>query len=393
VPWKAKSPVDLRKDFIHRLAAGERLTDLCRQYGISRKTGNKFKKRYEDCGIAGLADRSRAPKVIPHKTPPELAEVIIAERRLHPTWGPRKLKTVLELRLERPLPSAAAIGAILTRNGLVVPRKRRQRHQPNPTTLRVAAAPNDVWCIDYKGQFRLGDQTYCYPLTLTDQFSRFILGCEGMATISDEEARDICHETFRSYGLPNVMRSDNGVPFSCTGLGGLTKLSIFWLRLGIGLERIRPAHPEDNGQHERMHRTLKFETARPARANLLQQQERFDEFVGEFNTLRPHEALGMKRPADVYAPSERSMPSTIPEPTYPTCDDVLRVNRGGQIYIAGVGQVVLTTALAGELVGVREERDGRWLVSFCGVDLGHAGPGRKTFTHVKPSDPPEAPTA
>lgn len=390
MPWKAKSPMDLRKEFIQRLASGERLTDLCREYGISRKTGSKYKKRHEQLGVRGLADQSRAPRVIPHKTPPEVEAVIIAERMQHPTWGPRKLKETLERRLERPFPSAAAIGSVLARNGLVQRRKRRQRHQPLPTTLREATSPNDIWCIDYKGQFRLGDTTYCYPLTVTDQFSRYILGCEGMAAISDEEARDVCEEIFTCHGLPAVMRSDNGVPFSSTGLGGLTKLSVFWLRLGITLERIRPAHPEENGRHERMHRTLKFETARPARGNLLQQQERFDEFVEEFNSVRPHEALDMKRPADVYTPSQRPYPDKIPEPSYPTFDDVLRVNRGGQIYVPGVGQVVLGAALAGEHVGVREERDGRWLVTFCGVDLGHAGPGRRTFTPHAPSTPPEA---
>lgn len=389
MPWKAKSPMDLRKEFINRLAQKERLTDLCREYGISRKTGSKFKRRFDQLGVAGLADQSRAPRVIPHKTPPEVQEVIIAERKQHPTWGPRKLKETLERRLERQFPSAAAIGAVLARNGLVQKRKRRQRHRPMPTALREATAPNEIWCIDYKGQFRLGDGTYCYPLTITDQFSRFILGCEGMAAISDEEARGVCEEIFCAHGLPSVMRSDNGVPFSCTGLGGLTKLSVFWLRLGIALERIRPAHPEENGRHERMHRTLKFETARPARGNLLQQQERFDDFIEEFNNARPHEGIGMKRPADVYAPSDRPFPATIPEPAYTTFDDVLRVNRAGQIYIAGVGQVALSVALAGQQIGIREDRDGRWLVNFCGIDLGHAGPGRKAFTPLSSSPPPE----
>jgi len=390
VPWKAKSPMDLRKEFIRKLAGGERLTDLCREYGISRKTGSKFKKRFEELGVAGLSDQSRAPKVIPHKTPPEVEEVILAERRDHPTWGPRKLKGSLERRLGPSFPSAAAIGAILARHGLVQRRKKRRRYEPTPTTLRQATAPNEVWCIDYKGQFRLGDGTYCYPLTVTDQFSRYILGCEGMAAISDEEARDVCQEIFRTYGLPTVMRSDNGVPFSSTGLGGLTKLSVLWLRLGILLERIRPAHPEENGRHERMHRTLKFETARPSRANLLQQQERFDDFVDEFNTARPHEALDMKRPNEVYVPSARPFPTELPEPAYHAFDDVLRVNRGGQIYIPGVGQIVLSPVLGGERVGIREERDGRWLVSFCDLDLGYAGPNKKTFNPLSASTPPEA---
>jgi transposase InsO family protein len=316
-------------------------------------------------------------------------QVLIAERREHPTWGPKKLKDALERRLERRFPSAAAIGSILKRNGLVQPRKKRLRHEPAATKLREAVAPNDVWCIDYKGQFRLGDGTYCYPLTVTDQFSRYILGCEGMAAIADEAARETCEEVFRTHGLPTMMRSDNGVPFSSTGLGGLTKLSVFWLRLGIVPERIRPGHPEENGRHERMHRTLKFETARPARSNLLQQQERFDEFVVEFNQERPHEALGMRRPSEVYTPSKRLLPTKLPELEYATYDDVLRVNRGGQIYIAGVGQVPLSLALAGERVGIREERDGSWLVTFATLDLGYVAPDA-TLRPMSASTPPEA---
>lgn len=361
---------------MERLAKKERVADLCREYGVSRKTVNKFKARFARLGLAGLEDQSRAPKVIPHKTPPEVEELIIAERKQHPTWGPKKLKQVLERQLQRAFPSAAAIGSVLARNGLVQTRKKRQRHVPAPTKLREAKAPNSVWCIDYKGQFRLGNGTYCYPLTITDQFSRYIVGCEGMNAISDEAARDVCEEVFRTYGLPEVMRSDNGAPFASTGLAGLTKLSVFWLRLGIALERIRPAHPEENGRHERMHRTLKFETARPPRSNLLQQQERFDEFVDEFNHERPHEALAMKRPVDVYEVSVRMFPEKLPEPDYPTHDDVLWTNAAGQVYVAGIGQVALSTALIRQPVGVREERDGRWLISFAGIDLGHVGPGR-----------------
>jgi transposase InsO family protein len=390
VPWKAKSPMDLRKEFIARLAQDERLTDLCREYGISRKTGYKLKKRFEQLGVSGLADQSRAPKVIPHKMPPEVEEVILVERKEHPTWGPRKLKADLEYRLKQPFPSASSFCRLLRRHGLTKSRKRHPRYKPTGTPLREATRTNEIWCIDYKGKFRLGDGTYCYPLTLTDQFSRFILGCEGMAAISDEEAREVCQEVFTCYGLPTVIRSDNGVPFSSTGLGGLTKLCVFWLRLGIALERIRPSHPEENGRHERMHRTLKCETARPARSNLLQQQERFDEFVEEFNGIRPHEGIGMKRPADLYAPSERPLPRPLPEPSYLTFDDVVRVSPGGRIYVAGgIGTIRLSAALAGEHVGVREEADGRWLVNFCGIDLGHAGPGRHTFTSCKPSTPPE----
>jgi transposase InsO family protein len=382
--------MDLRTEFIDRVMKGERVTDLCREYGISRKTGDKFKQRFLRMGQAGLADLSRAPRVIPHRTPPELVELIVAERKRHPSWGPKKLKDVLEKRLQRRLPSASTLGDILVRNGLVerVKRHRRPRYRAQPMGLRAATAANETWCIDYKGQFRLGDRTLCYPLTVTDQFSRFILGCEGMAAICEEQALDSCEEIFRTYGLPLVMRSDNGVPFSSTGLMGFSKLSVYWMRLGLFCERIRPAHPEENGRHERMHRTLKFETARPARSNLLQQQERFDEFVEEFNFERPHEALEMKRPAEVYTPSPRAYPALLPELDYPAHDDVLRVGQRGDICFAG-RQRYVAAALSGQDVGIREERDGRWLVTFMHLDLGHLMPDGK-FVPAAPSSPPEA---
>jgi len=376
-------------EFIERLNRGERVTDLCREYGIARKTGEKFKKRFRDQGLAGLQDRSRAPVVIPHKTPPALVAVILAQRRQHPSWGPKKLKATLQSELGRVLPAASTIGDILTGAGLIEPRRRRPRHIPTPTGLRSATAPNDVWCIDYKGQFRLGDGTYCYPLTITDQYSRFILCCEGMGAIADEAARAHCLEVFATHGLPTAMRSDNGVPFASNGLAGLTKLSVLWLRLGIQLERTRPAHPQDNGRHERMHRTLKQETARPARANLLQQQEQFDAFVEEFNGQRPHEALGMRPPAAVYTASGTPCPAPLPPLEYPTCDDVRRVGRNGMLSLAGRRQVYLSTALAGEDVGLQEDNaiDDRWHVRFAHLTLGSIEPGSDHFTPL-PLSPP-----
>lgn len=370
MPWKARAPVDLRTDFFARLAKGERMVDLCQEYGISRKNAYKFKSRLEVLGPEGLVDQSRAPIHIPHKTPAEIIELVLKARRGHPTWGPKKIKEVLERKHHRSLPSANTIGNILTRAGLVERRKQRPRHIPRATRLGDSSASNDIWCIDYKGQFRLGDGKYCYPLTLTDHFSRFILCCQGMGAIDDLRAREETEIAFRTYGLPLAIRSDNGVPFASNGLGGLTKLSVFWLKLGIVLERIRPAHPEENGRHERMHRTLKRETARPARSNLLQQQERFDEFTEEFNQERPHEALSMKRPSEIYVPSTRPFPGKIDEPNYPTHDDVVRVARQGHITI-GRCSARLSSALAGELVGIREEDDGRWLISFMDIDLGH----------------------
>lgn len=370
MPWKSKTPVDLRIEFMNRVMKGESVSELCRAYGISRKTGDKFKQRFKRLGEAGLLDQSRAPKVIPHRTPPELVKLIVDERRRHPTWGPKKLKDVLEQRLHHELPAPSTIGDLLVRAGLVVQRTRRRKVAPQPTTLREALAPNDVWCIDYKGQFRLGDRTLCYPLTLTDQRSRFILGCDAMSAISDEDARASCEEIFRRHGLPKAIRSDNGVPFASRGLANLTKLSAYWLSLGIELERIRPAHPEENGQHERMHRTLKFETTRPPRSNLLQQQERFDEFVEEFNNERPHEALGMKRPAQVYKPSPRKLPDVVHELDYPQHDDVSAVDSQGWIRFRRC-RFYISMALVGRTVGLREQPDGRWLLTFAKLDLGY----------------------
>ena len=371
MPWKAPTPMDLRLELMSRLATGETAVDLAHEYSVSRKTVEKFKKRYKEQGIAGLYDQPRAPKIIPHKTPPELVDVIVEARKRHPTWGPKKLKWALERQLERDLPAPSTIGDILERAGLIVARHPRRRFPPTPTGLREVDAPNQVWCIDYKGQFQLGDKSYCYPLTITDQFSRFITCCEAMAAISDEQAREVCQEVFRCYGLPETMRSDNGVPFACSGLASLTKLSAFWLRLGINLERIRPGHPEENGRHERMHRTFKQETTRPAAANLLQQGERCETFRDEFNTVRPHEALGMKTPAEVYVRSSRPYPDRLPELLYPTHDEVLLVGRRGMLHLPRRQTMYLSSALAGQLVGLRECDDGRWLVSFMHIDLGH----------------------
>jgi transposase InsO family protein len=371
VPWKANRPVDQKMEFVVRLLRGERMTDLCAEYGISRKTGHAVFNRYEAYGAAGLEEQSRAPKHIPHRTSPELVAVIVAARQKHPTWGPKKLKKVLEGELGHPLPAASTIGGVLRRNGLPTQSRQRRRYISRPTGLTEAHAANDVWCADYKGQFRLGDSTYCYPLTITDQRTRFLLACEGMSAIREDAAREVFESVFRERGLPLKIRTDNGVPFATTGLGGLSKLAVYWMLLGVAHERIRPAHPEENGRHERMHRTLKLETTRPAGANLLQQQERFDAFRRVFNEKRPHEALNMDRPADVYATSLRPYPATVPEPRYPVHDDTLYVTKTGFVRVPNRGTVYLSTALANQPVGIREEKDGRWLVSFMECHLGH----------------------
>jgi len=380
LPWKVSHLMSERMEFVTRLSKGERMTDLCREMGISRKTGYKFWQRFQKRGVRGLEDVSRAPKRVARKTASELEELLVQARQAHPHWGGRKLKTVLEsgqpgLRL----PSAGTIAAILKRRGLVTARRRRARSQWPGAPLAQPQAPNDVWGVDYKGQFRLGNRRYCYPLTASDLFSRFLLSTEALDGTDEDSAHEVFVEIFEEYGLPVAIRTDNGPPFASQGLAGLTKLSAWWLRLDIRHQRIKPGHPEQNGCHERMHRTLKAETTRPARQNSLQQQDRFDEFRKEFNDKRPHEAIEMKRPADVYRPSERRLPKNLPALSYPMHDDVLEVGRSGHIRLPHARQVFLSCALADQAVGLRELDDGRWLVTFANLDLGAYDPRAGAF--------------
>jgi hypothetical protein len=280
------------------------------------------------------------------------------------------------------MPAVSTIFGVLKRHGLVELRRRRPKVPPHSSPLREARSPNEVWCVDYKGQVRLGDRSYCYPLTWTDQYSRYLLGCDAMPAIDQDAACQASANVFRRHGLPEVIRSDNGVPFASRGLAALTRLSVFWLRLGIQLERIEPGHPEQNGRHERMHRTLKLETTRPAGANLLQQQERFEHFIEEFNNDRPHEALGQTPPAKTHTPSPRTFSETLPTPNYPLHDDVLPVFGSGHISFPRGEKYFLALALADQEVGVREETDGRWLVTFMQLDLGVIDRKAKTFTPV-----------
>lgn len=354
--------------------------DLCDEYGISRKTGHKIWSRFQTIGLAGLADQRRAPKRIPHRTSPELRSVLFSARKKHPTWGPKKLRAwLLKKEDGLALPSANTIGFWLKREGLVKPRTRRHRCAgTSPKGLTQAAAPNDVWCIDFKGQFRMGNGRYCYPLTITDLSSRFLVACTAFDSTKEVGARLGCEDAFREYGLPQVIRSDNGEPFASVGLDGMSSLSVWWLRLGIRPERIKPAHPEQNGQHERMHLTLKLETTRPAGDNLLQQQERFDRFRVEFNEERPHEALEQQPPASQYVPSERRYPEHLPELLYPLHDFPRLVSSHGTVRLGQVSYY-LSRVLAGEYVGLREVADGRWLVSFMSLDLGYLDERSRKF--------------
>lgn len=382
MPWKVSRPVNERMHFVARLDGGERMTDLCVEFGISRKTGHKIWARYQGSGVLGLEDQSRAPKRIPHKTDAAIEEGLLEIRSQHPTWGGRKARDwLVEHKPEISWPAPSTITGIYKRHGLIGESRQRRPRPGRPawSSLRVAENPNDVWCVDYKGQFRLGNREYCYPLTTSDLLSRYLLTVESLDGTDEEQARPVFADAFRQYGLPVAIRSDNGPPFASQGLMGLTRLSVWWMRLGIVHERIAPGHPEQNGQHERMHRTLKAETTRPAAQHALAQQERFDAFRDEYNNERPHESLNGKAPAKVYTVSPRPFPEKLSDPTYPLHDDTLLVDRGGHLRLPMSRQVFLATALAGELVGLRELNDGLWLVTFMALDLGTYDPKQGVF--------------
>ena len=384
--------MDERKKFVLELESGERMAEVCRRFGISRKTGYKILERWKAQREAGLLDRDRAPLRVPHRTPTVVEELVLELRREHPTWGARKLRAVLEpLHPGVHLPCASTIDLILRRHQLVVPRRRRRPVSPYPSALRQPVAPNDLWCADYKGQFRLGCGAYCYPLTISDQVSRFLLACEGLDSTEGEPTREVFEQVFAEKGLPWAIRTDNGTPFVGRGLWGLSRLSVWWLRLGISHERIKKGHPEQNGRHERMHRTLKAETTRPAAQGMLPQQERFDTFRTTYNEQRPHEALGQKPPQSVHVRSSRQYPDRLPEPDYPLHDDVRTVASSGHLPFGGRRTVFITTALAGQPVGLRELDDGRWLVTFMNLDLGEVDPAARQFLPLQPPNPVDEP--
>lgn len=392
MPWRASHFMNERMEFVTRVIKGERMTDLCQEFGISRKTGYKFRDRYQQRGVAALEDQSRAPKRVARKTSEATAKLLVAARQAHSTWGGRKLKEMLEREHEGlQLPSASTIALVLKRHGLVQKRRLRRRPLVHRGPLVTPQEPNDVWAADYKGQFRLGNRQYCYPLTASDLHSRFILAVEALDATDEEQARAVFEDVFRAYGLPRVLRTDNGTPFASQGLAGLTRLSAWWLRLGIRHQRTEPAHPEQNGCHERMHRTLKASTTRPARDTSLQQQERFDEFREEFNEKRPHEAIDMKRPADLYYASDRPLPDPLPDLGYPLHDDVLVVQRSGHVRLPRGRSTFLSYALAGQPVGLREQVDGNWVVTFSSLDLGTYDPRTGSFEPMSPVPPAGTP--
>jgi transposase InsO family protein len=347
------------------------MAELCRAYDISRKTGYKWVERYQVGGLPGLADRSRAPLRRPGQVDPMLVERILAERAAHPTWGPRKL--VARLGLTAPglvLPAPSTVGELLRRAGLTVPRRRRARATASGGgPLGSCIAANAVWCADFKGQFRTQDGSLCYPLTISDAASRYFLRCQILPGVEGARVRPLFEATFREYGLPAAIRTDNGPPFGSVGLAGLTDLAVWWIELGIRPDRGRPGHPQDNGRHERLHRTLKAETAAPPAATVRAQQAAFDAFRRTYNQERPHEALGQRPPASAYTPSPRPYPARLDPPAYPTADLVKRVRPNGTLRWRGA-EVYLAAPLAGRPVGLTDQGDGQWEVAFGALILG-----------------------
>ena len=380
--------MDERMRFVIRLKDGESMASLCREFGISRKTGYKIFERYEECGLEGLSDRTRRPFRYANQLPEQVEAAIVAARGEKPHWGARKIRERLLRRLRHAVkvPASSTIHAVLDRHGLVS-RARRSRTRTEGTPLSEGLGPNDLWCTDYKGEFMLGDRHYCYPLTVTDHASRYLLLCEAMESNAAKPAFTAFERLFKERGLPRAIRSDNGVPFaSPNGLFNLSKLSVWWLRLGISIERIQPGRPQQNGRHERMHLTLKQEATRPAGANILQQQAKLDDFLEQYNQERPHEALGMKCPAEVYLPSPR-LYHGIPDPHYPFHDRTVVVTSCGRLCLYRK-KINLSTSLAGQAVGVKEVESGISLVSFMDYDLGYIDLEEKT---LQPLDNPFGP--
>lgn len=372
MPWSETNRMEQRARFVLDVLEGRfTMSELCYRYGVSRKTGYKWVARYQARGREGCSDRSRAPQLHPNATDPKIAARIIKLRRKNPSWGARTLRGYLVREFPNTAwPSPSTIGEILKRNELI---RKRRRRTPRTTWQRArtpADRANRVWSADFKGQFRLGNGRLCYPLTILDAYSRYLLLCRGLKSTSTDPARRGFEDAFREYGLPDVVRTDNGVPFSGPGsVLGLSRLSVWLLKLGITLERSRPGKPQDNGAHERMHRTLKQTALQRTRATEAAQQRALNQFRRVYNEERPHHALQMKTPASCYSKSVRQYPEDIPDPCYPPHFELRRISKIG-VFAWKQRQIFITEALHNETVGFDPIADGLWSVFFGDVMLG-----------------------
>lgn len=371
--WSETCPMEERARFVLEALEGwNSMSELCRRYGVSRRVGYKWLDRYQRGGtLRSLEDRRRVPKRQARETPPEMVAEIVNLRRERPTWGPKKLRARLEqLKPEVPWPAASTMGEILRREGLIQGRKRRKRPQGAWASTRTPAdEPNRVWTADFKGEFRLGNALLCYPLTIVDLHTRYLLACQALPGTGTRGARASCERAFLEYGLPEVIRTDNGTPFRSRAVGGLSQLAVWWISLGIRLEWTRRAHPQDNGAHERMHRTLKAEATRPARSTAELQQRAFSRFRSIYNNERPHEALRQRTPASLYKPSSRRMPARVPQLTYPEHFLQRKIGSNGQFKWRRKYYFVSET-LHRQVVGFEHLGEGRFNLHFGPVLLG-----------------------
>ena len=389
MPWKETSLMEQRLEFALRWAKHETsMAELCRAFEISRQTGYELVACYRAEGLEGLKPHSRAPRHHPNAIDEEVCAAVLRAKAAHPSWGPKKLKPLSDEldSIRQQWPVASTRGAILARAGLTVPRRLPRPHVPPRTQpFGSVSQPNDTWCADFKGWFRTADGVRCDPLTISDAHSRLVLRCQAMHHGTDgKQVQPLFEATFREYGLPVRLRTDNGTPFATVGAGGLSGLSIWWIKLGIIPERIDPGRPSQNGRHERFHRTLQEATAQPPAATIRAQQRRFDEFRHEYNHERPHEALGQEPPMSCYVPSPRSYPRRLEGPRYPSADQVRQVRHNGEIRWSS-GTIYVSNALIGESVGIYEAAEG-WLVRYGPIDLGLLDPSQSRLRQPKRRD-------
>jgi transposase InsO family protein len=371
MPWKELCTLELRTEMITDWMTREySITELSERYGVSRKTVYKWIERYESLGFEGLKELCRAPHWCANATPEAVTEAILAMKKRKMNWGPKKILAVLRgHQPDTSWPADSTGHDILKRHGLVRPRKYRRHVPPYTEPFLGCAAPNQVWSADYKGQFRLGDARLCYPLTISDNNSRYLLGCWGLSRPTFEQTRPYFEWVFRHNGLPDAIRTDNGAPFASVGLGGLSRLSVWFIQLGIRPERIEPGCPEQNGRHERMHRTLKAETANPPRRNMEQQQKAFNRFQFEYNHERPHEALGQQPPASAYRPSLRPFPTRPPKVEYNSGSAVRHVHTNGCIKWKG-NLLFLSETLIGQSVALTAVDTDLWAIAYSFHPIG-----------------------
>lgn len=372
MPWLETEPMNEKIKFISAYLENKNATfqSLCERFNISCKTGYKYLKRFKEEGIDGLKERSRAPHHPANQTPAFIEENILEVKFHYPTWGSKKiLNRLKQEKSNTQWPVRSTIDEILKKNHLVIPRKRKRQVVPYTEPFLLCEKPNDVWSMDYKGQFPLGNKELCYPLTITDNFSRYVLAIDGSNRISLEQTRKVLQRLFSEYGLPTAIRSDNGVPFAGCGLGGLSKLSVWLIKLGIVPERIRKGHPQENGRHERMHFTLKQETASPPQDNQEQQQQCFDRFRKIFNEERPHEGINFNRPAWLYSSSQRVYPSKLKAVEYDLNVFTRHIRPNGTMQWKSK-EIFISETLSGERIALKPYSEGEWIIFFSFMPIG-----------------------